>query len=183
MAHPRAGKPGEAAPVKYLAAILYGRGYDLGLHCFPELEALLGPIDYRGKPHPFTTTDYYADEMGAHLERLIVSFEELLPPTDLVRVKLATYEIEKRLEADGGRTVNIDSGYIDYFKVVLASFKEGPQKIYMGEGVFADPVLLYQDGSFQILPWTFPDLKEGFYMEDFFAIRKRYKQMRRGDAF
>lgn len=183
MPHPRAGIPAEAPPVKYLAAILFGSGFDLGRRLFPELESVLGTIDYRGNPHPFTTTDYYEDEMGHSLERLIVSFEDLRSPTDLVRIKHITCKIERRFEEDGRRRVNIDSGYMDYFKVVLASFKEGPQKIYMDEGVFADPVLLYQDGSFQILPWTFPDIKEGIYMEDFLAIRKRYKRMRREAAF
>jgi hypothetical protein len=183
MPHPRAGRPAEAPPVKYLAAILFAAGFDPGGSLFAELEDLLGAIDYQGDPHPFTATDYYADEMGEPLERLIVSFSRLLPPTDLVRIKHETYRIEKRFEKGGGRLVNIDCGYIDYFKVVLASFKEGPQKIYLGEGVFADPVLLYQDGSFHVLPWTFPDLKAGIYMEDFLAIRKIYKRMRRDASF
>lgn len=183
MAHPRAGKPGEAPPVKYLAAILHSSGFDVEGRLFPELEAALGTIDYRGDPQPFTITDYYEDEMGQSLQRMIVSFEDLKPPTDLARVKHETYRIEKRFEEDSGRRVNIDSGYMDFFKVVLASFKEGPQKIYLGDGVYADPVLLYQDGSFRTLPWTFPDLKEGVYMEDFTAIRKRYKRDRRNATF
>jgi hypothetical protein len=179
MSHRRAGAPGEAPPVKYLAALLSSEGFDIDARLLPDLEELLGPVDYRGAAHPFTTTDYYEDEMGPGLLRTVVSFSTLAPATELIRVKHATALLEGRFAERGGRRVNIDPGYLDYFKVVLASFKEGPQKIYIGEGVYADPVLLYQDGSFVILPWTFPDLREGVYMDDFEKIRGLYRRNRR----
>jgi hypothetical protein len=180
MPHPRAGRPVEAAPVKYIAAVLAQREADFERGPLPPLERLLGPADYRGKAHSFAMTDYYEDEMGPDLARVVVSFEKLRPATDLVRVKLAVAEIERSFEADGCRKYNIDPGYMDFFKLVLASFKEGPQKIYLGHGVWADPVLSYQDGSFHSLPWTFPDFKTGEYTEELAAIRRLYKTARRG---
>ncbi len=179
MAHPKAGRPKEGAPVKFLAAVLAGRGFDPDRLLFPMLEERFGRIDHRGNAHPFDGTDYYEDEMGPGLERLIISFEPLRDATDIVQAKLDTAAIEEDLAAEGGRRVNIDPGYMDYYKIVLASFKEGPQKIYLGRGVYADPILLYFEGEFGPLPWTFPDFKSGVYRGDFREIRALYKKARR----
>jgi hypothetical protein len=179
MAHPKAGKPAEGAPVKLIAAVLVSRLFDFEGQLLPGLEERFGRIDYRGEPHPFDGTDYYEDEMGPGLNRVIISFQPLRSPTEIVQAKLDTAAIEEDLAVEGGRRVNIDPGYMDYYKIVLASFKEGPQKIYLGEGVYADPVLLYYDGEYAPLQWTFPDFKAGVYREDFRAIRALYKKARR----
>jgi hypothetical protein len=178
MSHPRVGRPIEAPPVKFIAAILSHERADLVQGPLPALERLLGEIDFRGEPHPFTMTDYYEDEMGSDLVRTIVSFESLQSPAELVRVKRATAELERSFEREGGRAFNIDPGYLDFFKLVLASFKEGPQKIYLGGGVWADPVMTYQDGAFHDLPWSFPDFRAGTYTGDLLSIRRLYKKAR-----
>ena len=77
MAHPKAGKPNAGAPVKLLAAVLAGRDFDLERLLFPMLEERFGRIDHRGAAHPFDGTDYYEDEMGPSLGRLVISFEPL----------------------------------------------------------------------------------------------------------
>jgi hypothetical protein len=182
MAHRKAGKPKEGAPVKLLAAILAGRGFDLEAHLFPMLEERFGRIDHRGALHAFDGTDYYEDEMGPSLERLVISFEPLCEATDIVQVKLDTAAIEEDLSENGSRRANIDPGYMDYYKIILASFKEGPQKVYLGGGVYADPILLFFEGEYGPFPWTFPDFKSGAYREDFRAIRALYKKARREES-
>jgi len=182
MAHPRAGRPKEGAPVKLLAAILVSGGFDPEESLFPGLEERFGRIDHRGPAHPFTGTNYYEDEMGPGLNRFIISFEPLREATEIVQAKLDTAAIEEDLSEEGGRRVNIDPGYMDYYKIVLASFKEGPQKIYLGEGVYADPILLFYEGEYEALQWTFPDFKAGVYREDFRAVRALYKKARREES-
>ncbi len=179
MAHPKAGRPVEAEQVKYLCAILVPDGFDPEERLYPSLEEIFGEIDFRGTPHPFGVSDYYEDEMGPNLSRLIISFVRLDSPTSLVRLKLATSALEQDFAWEDSRAINIDPGYMDYFKVVLASFKQGPQKIFLGEGVYADPVMLYQHGAFTYLPWTFPDFKSGIYDHDLTAIRRIYRDARR----
>ena len=179
MAHPKAGRPGEGAPVKYFTALLLAEGVAPRSVIDGGLSDILGETDFIGPPHPFDMTDYYEDEMGPSLNRVIVSFTRLGEATDLVEVKLEVDRLEEKLSGGAGRTVNIDPGYIDYFKLVLASFKEGPQKIYLGRGVYADPVLMFEDHEWRILPWSFPDFREKLYMEEFGAIRRIYKEQRR----
>ncbi len=179
MAHPKAGKPVAAEPVKYLCAILVPEAFDPEERLYPSLEELFGKMDFRGTLHPFRVSDYYEDEMGPELSRILVSFERLDSPTSLVGAKLRTAALEDGFLREGSRTVNIDPGYMDYFKVVLASFKQGPQKIYLDEGIYADPVMLYQHGAFTYLPWTFPDFKSGVYDQDLVAIRRIYRDARR----
>jgi hypothetical protein len=118
------------------------------------LSGILGEADFIGEPRPFDMTDYYEDEMGPGLSRVIVSFSKIGEAPALVDVKLSVDRLEEKLSGETGRTVNIDPGYIDYFKAVLASFKEGPQKIYLGRGVYADPVLMFEDGEWRILSPT-----------------------------
>lgn len=179
MAHAKAGRPVEAEPAKYLSAILLPRGFDPEEGLFPALEGMFGRIDHRGAQHPFSVSDYYEEEMGPDLSRMLVSFERLESPISLVRLKHETAALEERLGRGRRRTVNIDPGYMDYFKVVLASFKQGPQKIFIGDGVYADPVMLYQHGAFTSLPWTFPDFKSGIYDQDLSVIRRIYRDARR----
>ena len=180
MVHPKAGRPGEGAPVKYFAALLLSSGVQPQGVIDGGMSDIFGEADFIGEPHPFGMTDYYEDEMGPELSRVIVSFNKLGEAPGLVDVKLSVDRLEEKLSGSFGRTVNIDPGYIDYFKAVLASFKEGPQKIYLGRGVYADPVLMFEDGEWRTLPWSFPDFKEELYMEEFGAIRRIYKEQRRG---
>jgi hypothetical protein len=84
-------------------------------------------------------------------------------------------EIETRLSLDGKRRINLDPGYLDFHRVVLLSGKEGPQKIYLRDGIWADLVLLKDKGGFRELAWTFADLKDGCYNDFFMQVRAEYK--------
>jgi len=174
MAHPKAGTPQEPVPVKYFVALL-SPGHEDIAPVVTELEMLFGRSDYTSGVYPFDMTDYYDEEMGGGLVRRIISFENLSSPVDIVRYKLESRKAEELFSVDGRRKFNIDPGYLDFYKVVLASFKVGPQKIYIGDGVYADPVLMYSQGSFSPFPWSFPDFKKGLYNKEFLKIRKVYK--------
>ena len=54
---------------------------------------------------------------------------------------------------------------------MLASFKGRGNKLYLDEGVWADMILVYEQGRFQPLPWSFPDFRAGAYDEDLSRIR------------
>lgn len=168
----------ELSPVKLIAAILHHPEADLE-EAFGGMAEAFSGIDIRGSFFPFLESDYYESEMGSGLLRGMVSFEQLVSPGDLAPAKIKARELEDHLRGGGGRPVNIDVGYLDMFKVVLASFKGRSNKIYLSEGVWADWIMRYEDGGFIPFVWTFPDFKSGIYDPDLKRIRNRYKNQLR----
>jgi hypothetical protein len=171
-------RPSDPDPVKLFVAILHSDSALLE-KAVEMLEDECGPVDYRSEPMPFTVTDYYQDEMGQPIRRIFLSFRRLVDPARLSEIKLRTNEIENRLAVDDCRKVNLDCGYMDTCKVVLASAKYNGQKIYLSRGIYADPALHYEKGHFTPYPWSFPDFKTGAYEKIFLRIRELYKVGRR----
>ena len=124
---------------------------------------------------PFDKTDYYAREMGAELKRCFLSIEGLQSLESAVDWKLKTQEIENQLSLDAKRRINLDPGYLDFHRVVLLSGKEGAQKIYLRDGIWADPVLLKDKDGYRELSRTFADLKDGRYNDFFMQVRADFK--------
>ena len=175
-------KPQTATPVKLLVAILWADA-DARLAAGAELQAVWGEVDFTGADRPFDRTDYYLEEMGADLQRRLVTFADLVPPESIRPAKLRCNEIEDRLSAERGRRVNLDIGYLDHNKIVLASVKYAGQKIHLGDGVYADLVARYKHGRYQPFEWTFPDFRDGRYDEELAVIRRTYlQQLRQREA-
>jgi hypothetical protein len=99
--------------------------------------------------------------MGAGLLRRFVCFHPLRSPAELSAVKLHTQTIEDRYRSLRGnfasRRINIDPGYVESGKVVLASTKNASHRVYLAGGIYAEAALLYHDGGFHGCPYTYPD--------------------------
>ncbi len=165
--------PQPVTPVKLLCAILWTDAAALQT-ALDELQTVWGPIDVVGADRPFDRTDYYRDEMGAGQQRRLTSFAALVPPESIRDAKLRCNAIEDRCAAAGRRRVNLDIGYLDHNKIVLASLKYAGQKIHLGDGVYADLVARYRQGRYQPFEWTFPDFRDGRYDAELSRIRARY---------
>ena len=160
-------------PVQLLAGVITG---DTGLlgDLEHELDRRVGRIEKRSSIFDFDVTDYYAQEMGEDLKRVFYSFRDLMSPERIVDVKLVASEIEAEFAVEGKRRVNIDPGYMDFYKIVLVSAKFMGQKIYLGKGVYADPTLYY-DRGWKPYAWGFPDFKKGRYDGFLSEVRSAYK--------
>ena len=161
--------------VKQIAAILVRQPSDFE-DSMVALGEIFSEVDFIGEFFPFSLTDYYAPEMGEELRRGFVSFKKLIHPESLARSKRQARELERKLSLNGNRTVNIDVGYLDMFKIVLASFKGRSNKIYLEGGIWADMVMYYENGDFKTFSWGFPDFKSGIYNADLVDIRELYKE-------
>lgn len=144
-----------------------------------RMEALWGPVDFTGSDRPFDVTDYYDAEMGGRPLRRLLAFERLVAPDILREAKRRTNDIERDVAGAGGRRVNLDVGTLDHSKIVLASAKYAGQKIYLGDGIYADPIARYKAGHYQPFEWTFPDFRDGRYDAELGEIRRRYLQQLR----
>jgi hypothetical protein len=139
------------------------------------LESAFGGIDFRGDFLPFDVTDYYAAEFGPGLARGWISFRGLGGPEELAAKKAAAAALERAWAKDDKRLWNLDIGYMDPDKLVLASYKRGPCKLYLGHGVYADLLLKYAKGRFDPLPWAFADFKDDRYSRNLLTIREKLK--------
>ena len=154
------GTPGDPKPAKYLVGLL-SSDIELLNSVETDLAAILGAIEARSETLPWNLSKFYESEMGAGLLRRFVSFSQLDSPGNLARIKLQTQDVEQRYKSGGprrsGRRVNIDPGYLDTGKLVLASTKNAGHRIFLQSGIYAEATLLYYDGAFQACPHTYPD--------------------------
>ena len=152
------GTPQEPKPTKYFVAMLLSDA-ELLTAVENALTELLGAVDDRSEMLPWTASRFYEQEMGPSLWRCFLSFATLRAPAELAAIKLRTQQIEERYRnaASNGRRVNLDPGYLDSLKVVLASTKNASQRIYLDGGIYGEATLMYHDGGFHGLPYTYVD--------------------------
>jgi hypothetical protein len=144
------------------------------------LESRFGKAELESALYPFDLSDYYEKEMGSFLSRRWYCFSKLRDGSELAEWKCFCESIENDyLDRKGNRTVNIDPGYLDYGKLVLASFKSAPDKIYMGRGVWAHTCLRYGNGSFMAPDHSFPDFKDERFNDFMLEARRLYRKMLR----
>jgi hypothetical protein len=135
-----------------------------------------GPIVLRSAPIPFTQTTYYDREMGPGLTRQYIAFEPCIAMDTLADIKHTTNRLEAMwATAAGQRQVNLDPGYLDLAKVVLASTKDYAHRLYIGRGIFAEITLRYWHKSFQPWEWTYPDYRLPVTLDFFQTLRTLYK--------
>ena len=170
------GTPKEPNPVKLFVALL-SRHEELFASVEQAMGTLFGATDSASGSLPWAVTDYYKKEMGSGLLRRFVSFAPLISPESLAEIKLKTQELEKGYQwsEDGkkGRQVNIDPGYLDGGKVVLASTKSASHRIYLRSGVYGEVTLLFR-GSYQSLDYTYPDYLWPETISFFVELRSLY---------
>ena len=146
----------------------------------PELQAMLekafGPADLISEQLDFTWTHYYNGEMGSGIRRWFYSFERLVNPADLPRIKILTNEIEERWAVQGNRKVNLDPGLLDLNRLILATTKNVGHRIPLQEGIYGEVTLIYMKKDFHHLPWTYPDYQSPEYIEILKKIRTLYRE-------
>ena len=136
-----------------------------------QLKRKFGRIDFKSDPLDFNHTAYYEKEMGVGLKRRFISFAKPISIQDLYLIKLYTNRLEGRFLNSGVRQVNIDPGYLDLAKLVLASTKDYAHRIYLRKGIFAEVTLSYRNNSFTFNDWTYPDYRSQEYIDIFNKIR------------
>lgn len=143
-------------------------------------DRILGDVRKKSDIILFTHTAYYNKEMGENLFRQWVLFQKLVFPDILVELKHKSNEIEKKfLNKDGGRIINIDPGLVSLNNIVLASTKNYTHRVYLGKGIYAEVTLIYKQGQFRPLEWTYPDYHEKtalrFFTEARTILKNRLK--------
>jgi uncharacterized protein DUF4416 len=140
------------------------------------LQQHFGAIMLRSQGFPFRQTSYYTREMGEGLTRLYVAFAPLINIPELMVVKHTTNRLEGRWSVGPAqRRVNLDPGYLDLGKVVLATTKNHAHRLYIGAGIYAEVTLRYRQKRFQAWEWTYPDYQLPMALDFFNQLRDLYK--------
>ncbi|MBN1661980.1 MAG: DUF4416 family protein [Deltaproteobacteria bacterium] len=166
-------RPGDAEAVKLVMSVFSAQSRLLN-EATAELSCRYGGIDFVSALIPFHYTDYYEQEMGSPLCRRFISFENLVRPESLPDIKRATNALEEKYATGHRRQINIDPGYISHAHLILATGKGYTHRPYLRDGIYADLTLIYQSGTFQSLPWTYPDYAAKDTLAMFNIIRARY---------
>ncbi len=169
------GEAKKHPPVKLVVGMISGRKplFDAAQR---ELMARFGPLDYESALMPWEFTDYYSKELGGNLLRKFLGFERLIEPERLAEIKLFTNQLEDKFSEGGSRRINLDPGYLDSAKLVLATTKNRDHRVYIGQGIFAEVTLHFRGKSFQAWEWTYPDYATPEYIAIFNQIRALYSQ-------
>lgn len=156
-------------PVLYSDQALLAGAQDL-------LQELYGETDFRSPALPFDYTRYYNREMGPEeIKRIFFAYKKLIKITDLVKIKKETDRIELELSVDGRRHVNLDPGYLELGKFVLATTKDQQHRLYIGSGIYEEITLYFKDGEWRNWDWTYPDYRSPGYKDILLKIRGIYK--------
>lgn len=143
-----------------------------------KLESLYGKmISTTPKFNPLA--GYYAKEMGdeARLKRTFFVSTETFPREFLLTTKLLSLDWEREWSQDHKRMVNVDLGFLTAENFLLATTKNYSHRVFLGQNIFADLTYQCVEGSFQTLPWTYPDFKDQEKI-DFFTWCRSYLLMR-----
>ena len=179
------GKINQQLPVKLIVGILTSVP-ELFSETERELTALFGAVAARSDIFPFGWTDYYSAEMGSPLYRRFLGFSDLIEAPAVADAKIATNELESSMAVKYPgveRPVNLDPGYIEQSKIVLASTKNFFHRILLSRGIYAEVTLHYQDKQWKSFPWTFPDYGSEKYHPFFEALRENYRRQLNAAGF
>jgi len=121
----------------------------------------------------------YQEKGAVHqIKRKFISFEKLIDPGELGKIKIWTNEVEEifsnRSDQERPRPINIDPGYVGLSKLVLATTKNYSHRVYLGSGIYGEVTLQYKDGEYKPQPWTYPDYKSEEYLAFFARVREKY---------
>lgn len=165
--------PQDPKPAKLFVSVI-SLSPELIASILSELADRYGTLDFVGEVLPFDYTEYYYAEMGRPLFRRFASFDSLISQEELPQIKVHTNLLETELGKAGSRSANIDPGYLLAERLVLASGKNYAHRIYLRDGIYADLALIYRDGEYRPLPWTYPDYAEVKVRNWLQALRQKY---------
>lgn len=119
-------------------------------------------------------SEYYDTELGGEGLRRIYSFKMLVDPTRQAEIKTKTNEMERVLSVDGNRKINLDPGFINHGRLMLATTKKAGFRIPLADGIYTELTLFYAKGGWQRLPWTYRDYQSLRVQKFLTEVRRKY---------
>ena len=164
-------------PAQPFFSMLSSKWSDIWPELCMDLEENFGPFDFLSELFYFQESRYYDRELGVPIYRRIFTSEKLLDPSELANLKILADRLEnKYVLPSGDRSFNLDPGLLFLERLILATGKNAPHRIYLHSGVWADLTLMYKKGDWEILPWTYPDYAAKYLQDMLSGIRENYRK-------
>ena len=122
---------------------------------------------------------YYDDELGGEGFRRIVSFKKTVDPGLQAEIKIFTNELELSLSPVGMRLINLDPGFLNHGRVMLATTKETGFRVPIADGIYTELTLFWARGGWHKFPWTYRDYQSERIQKFLTRVRKSYLAERR----
>jgi hypothetical protein len=170
------------SPVPVLLVVVGFSRHEAALSWAKEqLQLRYGPIALSSEPYCFDQTRYYQDSMGTDLRKQLWAFEQLIAPDALPDIKRSSNTLEEELARSGTyqeeRPINLDPGYLNLGKFVLATTKDQAHRIYLRDGILAEVTLHFQAGRYRPWPWTYADYRLDAVLDFLGRARECYRQL------
>ncbi len=124
---------------------------------------------------------YYDGELGGEGLRRIISFKEPIDPSKQAAIKIFTNELEEKLSPPGMRLINLDPGFLNRGRVMLATTKEIGFRIPLSDGIYTELTLFWARGGWHKFPWTYRDYQSERVQKFLTRVRKKYLARRRDE--
>ena len=140
-----------------------------------------GPCDFVSDEFSFSRefSNYYDEELGGEGLRRIVSFERLVDPSHQADIKTFTNLTELEFSDEAGRKVNLDPGFMNHGRVMLATTKKTGFRIPLKDGIYTELTLFWAKGGWQKFPWTYRDYQSERVQRFITEVRRSYLAKRR----
>ena len=141
-----------------------------------------GEVDGESERFSFSRefSDYYDEELGGEGQRVIFSFRDCVDPSRQAEIKERTNEMEKELSRDGNQLINLDPGFINHGRLMLATTKNAGFRMPLKNGIYTELTLFWAKGAWHKLPWSYRDYQSERVQKFLTETRKRYLEERKG---
>ena len=166
-------------PEKLIIGVIYN-DKDVFDTAMQRLAEKFGEWDFVCEEFSFSNdfSTYYDDELGGEGRRRIYSFERLVDPSEQADIKEFTNELEKEFSVDGNRKINLDPGFINHGRLMLATTKETGFRVPLKNGIYTELTLFYARGGWNKFPWTYRDYQSERVQAFLSEVRRRYLKQR-----
>ncbi len=160
---------------KLIVGVIYSdpEVYERGLAMLKEA---FGEVEAESERFSFSEefSSYYDEELGGEGMRVILSFRDLVDASKQAEIKEMTNEMERILSEEGKRRINLDPGFINHGRLMLATTKKAGFRIPLARGIYTELTLFWAKGEWHKLPWTYRDYQSERVQKFITEVRKSY---------
>ncbi len=168
-------------PEKLIVGVIYNNK-EIFDGALAELVAKFGEYDAVCEEFSFSKefSTYYDEEIGGEGLRRIYSFKRLVDPSMQAEIKEFTNALEARYsDENGNRRINLDPGFINHGRLMLATTKPAGFRIPLKNGIHTELTLFYARGEWHKFPWSYRDYCSERVQSFLTEVRKAYLEERK----